>query len=44
MLYFRTDGGAEEVNLAHLKDGTGKSKADYSRIRFYEEQARRDSL
>jgi hypothetical protein len=36
--------GAEEVTLADLTDGTGKSKAGYRKIRFCGEQARRDSL
>jgi hypothetical protein len=36
--------GAEEVILADLTDGTGKSKAGYGKIRFCEEQARRDGL
>jgi hypothetical protein len=36
--------GAEEVTLADLTDGTGKSKAGYSKIQFCGEQARRDGL
>jgi hypothetical protein len=36
--------GAEEVTLVDLTNGTGKSKAGYSKIRFCEEQARRDGL
>jgi hypothetical protein len=36
--------GAEEVTLAELTDGTGKSKAGYGKIRFCGEQARRDDL
>jgi hypothetical protein len=34
----------EEVSLRDLMDGTGKSKPGYDKIRFYGEQARRDSL
>jgi hypothetical protein len=36
--------GAEEVTLADLMDGTGKTKAGYDKIRFCGEQARRDGL
>jgi hypothetical protein len=36
--------GAEEVTLADLKDGTGKSKAGYGKLRFCGEQARSDGL
>jgi hypothetical protein len=36
--------GAEEVTFKDLIDGTGKSKAGYSKIRFCGEQARRDKL
>ena len=34
----------EEVTFRDLKDGTGKKKAGYDKIRFCGEQARRDSL
>jgi hypothetical protein len=34
----------EEVTFRDLIDGTGKSKAGYSKIRFCGEQARRDGL
>ena len=36
--------GAEEVTFRDLIDGTSKSKAGYSKIRFCGEQARRDKL
>src|SRR5437762_143665 len=34
----------EEVTLNDLMDGSGKSKPGYTKIRFCEEQARRDGL
>lgn len=36
--------GAEEVTFKDLINGTGKSKAGYSKIQFCGEQARRDGL
>ena len=36
--------GAEEVIFADLINSTSKSKAGYSKIRFYREQARRNKL
>jgi hypothetical protein len=36
--------GAEEVTFKDLMNGTGKSKAGYSKIQFCGEQARRDGL
>ena len=36
--------GAEEVTLADLTNGTGKSKGGYGKIQFCGEQARRDGL
>ena len=36
--------GSEEVLLNELKDGTGKTKLGYEKIRFCAEQAWRDGL
>ena len=36
--------GSEEITLADITNGTGKSKAGYRKIRFCGEQARRDGL
>ncbi len=35
---------AEEVTFKDLQNRTGTKKAGYNKIRFYGEQARRDSL
>jgi hypothetical protein len=44
MRYFRTHGERIQRTFQDLKDGTGKAKSGYKKIRFCGEQARRDGL